>query len=94
MRMKWNHFLNMGETKFSIFLKWNKRFWDRNIMFLSKSEAVKIATKTVLTTKNLFLWQLLMLLSQAAACGGQIYTVNFDNPQPGTQINLLPLFED
>ena len=33
-------------------------------------------------------------MSQAAAFDGQVYTVNYTNPQPGTQTNLLPLFED
>ena len=32
-------------------------------------------------------------LSQAAACDGQVYTVNYSNTQPGTQTDLLPLFE-
>ena len=38
--------------------------------------------------------QKLIPLSQAAACDGQVYTVNYTNSQPGTQTNLLPLFED
>ena len=29
-------------------------------------------------------------MSQAAACDGQVYKVNYDNPQPGTQTILLP----
>ena len=33
-------------------------------------------------------------LPQIAACDGQVYMVNYDNPQPGTQTNLLPLFEN
>ena len=33
-------------------------------------------------------------LSQAAACDGQVYRVNYSNTQPGTQTNLLTLFED
>ena len=33
-------------------------------------------------------------VSQAGACGGQVYMVNYANPQPGTQTNLLPLFEN
>ena len=33
-------------------------------------------------------------VSQVTTGDGLIYTVNHDNPQRGTQINLLPLFED
>ena len=33
-------------------------------------------------------------VSQAAGCDGQVYTVNYDNPQSGTQTKLLLLFED
>ena len=33
-------------------------------------------------------------LSQTAACDSQVYTVNFDNPHPGTQTNIFPLFKD
>ena len=33
-------------------------------------------------------------LSQAATCDNQVYTVNYNNTQPGTQTNLLPLTED
>ena len=32
-------------------------------------------------------------MSKAAACDGQVYTENYDNPQPGTKTNLLLLFE-
>ena len=33
-------------------------------------------------------------VSQAAACDGQVHSVNYCSTQPGTQTNLLPLFED
>ena len=33
-------------------------------------------------------------LSQAAACDGQVYPVNYSNTQPGTHTNILPLFTD
>ena len=33
-------------------------------------------------------------VSQAPACNGPVYKVNFDNPQSGTQTKQLPLFED
>ena len=31
---------------------------------------------------------------KGVACDGQVYTVNYDKPQPSIQTNLLPLFED
>ena len=33
-------------------------------------------------------------LSQAAACEGQMYSVNFESSNSGSQANLFPLFED
>ena len=33
-------------------------------------------------------------VAQAVACDGQVYTVNYDNPQPGTKTNPFTLFED
>ena len=33
-------------------------------------------------------------MSQTAACDGQVYTVKYTSPQPGTQTNFLPLVED
>ena len=33
-------------------------------------------------------------VSQAAVCDGQVYSINYSNTQPGTQTNLLPMFEN
>ena len=35
-----------------------------------------------------------LLLSQAAACEGLVYSVNFNGQNSGTQGYALPLFED
>ena len=43
---------------------------------------------TVLQQKNR--WQ----LSQAAACDGLVYSVDYNGQNSGTQANALPLFED
>ena len=35
-----------------------------------------------------------MLMSQAAACDGLVYSVDYNGQNSGTQANALPLFED
>ena len=39
-------------------------------------------------------WKIFRLLSQAAACDGLVYSVDYNGQNSGTQASALPLFED
>ena len=45
------------------------------------------------TTELNAIWNF-QFMSQAAACDGQTYTVNYGSRCTGTEANLLPMFQD